>query len=127
MDLCHQGDVHEAGRPEELLVVPAGVLTSEMIADRVVLPGEQVVHEAEPDPPVGGETRPLQPVLLHEQQPAVIQREPAPPVVAKAPLRLLTAAVDLRAVPPVRLCIHVRDGAVAVILLARGIAPGTPY
>src|SRR2546427_11883222 len=64
MDLRHQRDVHEAGCPVELLVLPVRKLPGEMIADRVVLLGEQVVHEAEPDPPVCGQACPLQSGIL---------------------------------------------------------------
>ena len=57
VDLGHEGTVDEPGRVEELVRWPVRVGRVQLVADGVVLRGEERVHQFEPDPPVVVEAR----------------------------------------------------------------------
>ena len=108
VDLGHQGADDEPCLVEELLIVPRGELLRQPIADRVVFQGKEAVQQAERHPGVLRHAGDLEP--RHR-----VQAEPA--VVADLDLALCArperglhggrAAVNLRAVPPVRVVVDV--------------------
>ena len=105
VDLGHHGGVDHPGRLEEALVVPVGVVAGQVVADRVVLPREEVVQQRQAQPPVAVDARQVDPGVALEGQPAV-GLQPQPAVAGKGPQQMLPlgrAAVELGAVPPVRL------------------------
>ena len=105
VDLGHHGGVDHPGRLEEALVVPAGVVEGQVVADRVVLPREEVVQQRQAQPPVAVDARQVDPGVALEGQPAV-GLQPQLAVAGEGPqqpLPLGRAAVELGPVPPVRL------------------------
>ena len=96
---------------------------AQAIADRVVLLGEERVQEREPEPEVPGDAGEIDLVVEVARELAVgIEAELAVGAGADGARERRVAAVDLRAVPPVRVARDVR-GRRAVVAVAR-VAPG---
>ena len=109
VDLGHQRRVDQARLVEELVVRPRRVLAAQPVADRVVLEREQRVQDREAEPPVAGHPGQVDPLLQVARQLAVgVEAQLAVLVRAQRAGERGVAAVDLRAVPPVRIGGHVR-------------------
>ena len=108
VDLGHHRGVDQPRHVEQPVVVPLGVGRRQVRADGVVLAREQRVQHRQAHPPVADEPGVLHAVVGHGQAAVGLQPQAAAGVLAQAVLRGLVAAVQLRAVPPVR---HLVDGA----------------
>ena len=102
VDLGHDGRVDEARHVEQARIVPLGVGGGELIADGVVLAHEQGVQQGQADPPVAPEARVFHALAIRWQGAVGIEAHLAARMAAQPVLRGLVAAIDLRAVPPVR-------------------------
>ena len=102
MDLGHHRGVDEPRDIEEAVVVPVGVGLVQHVADGVVLAHEKGVQHRNAHPPVAGEAGLLDALPVHRQRAVAVQSHFAEQAATQVVLRVLVAAVDLRAVPPVR-------------------------
>jgi hypothetical protein len=136
VDLRHQRRVHETGLLVERLVVEVAVLRVQVVADRVVLAHEQRVEKGEADPEVARDALQVDQLLeLRRRQALVVDLQL--PVLARAERvgEPLVPAVDVRAVPPVRVLGRVRRrparvGARIALRardLHRVLVPGVPF
>ena len=102
MDLGHHRGVDEARDVEQPRVVPLRVGGLELVADGVVLVHEQRVHQRQAEPPVALEARLFHALGVERQRAVGVDAHLAAGMAAQQVLGRLVAAVDLRAVPPVR-------------------------
>jgi hypothetical protein len=108
VDLRHQRRADEPRLIEQPLIVPVRVLLHEHVADGVVLAREQAVQQAQPHPQVVAAARDLGAGRLVVEEPTVILHlHLAARAGAEDLLLVLRAAVDVRAVPPMRVLVHV--------------------
>ena len=104
VDLRHQRRDDEARIVVELVVRLVRMGLVQVVADRVVLAHEERVEEREPHPEVPGDPREVDVRLdLRRDQAAIVELQLAALAGAQRPRVLRIAAVDLRAVPPVRI------------------------
>ena len=107
VDLRHQRRRDQPRLREELVVRPLRVLGGEPVGDRVVLAREERVQERQPEPEVPGDARQVELRVEVARQLAVrVEPEPAARMLAERARDRGLAAVDLRAVPPVRVGRH---------------------
>ena len=102
VDLGHQRRVDQPRDVERRVVRPIGIGLRQMVANGVVLAHEQGVQQRHADPPIAREAGVLHPVGGQWQAAIVLQPHLAADMAAQTVLRGLVAAVDLRAVPPMR-------------------------
>ena len=106
------------------------VLGGEPVGDRVVLAREERVQERQPEPEVPGDAGEVDLRVEVARQLAVrVEAEPAARVLAERARDRRLAAVDLRAVPPVRVGRHPGRGAAALVrerIGARALDPHRP-
>ena len=102
VDLGHDRGVDEPRHVEEARVAPLRITGLELVADGVVLVHEQRVQHRQADPPVALEAGLLDALAVERQRAVGVDAHLAADVAAQRVLRGLVAAVDLRAVPPVR-------------------------
>ena len=130
VDLRHQRRRDQARLREELVVGPVRVLGGEPVCDRVVLAREERVQERQPEPEVPGDAREVDLRVEVARQLAVrVEAEPAARVLAERARDRRLAAVDLRAVPPVRVGRHPGRRAAALVrerIGARALDPHRP-
>ena len=116
VDLRHQRRRDQARLREELVVGPRRVLGGEPVCDRVVLAREERVQERQPEPEVPGDAGEVDLRVEVAWQLAVrVEPEPAARVLAERARDRRLAAVDLRAVPPVRVGRHPGRRAAALV------------
>ena len=108
VNLREQRRVDQAGLLEQPLVVPERIVLLEHVADGVVLEREQRVQQAEPHPAVLGEPGDLATRdRIDAQPPARADQHLAFAAGTERRLRRRAAAIDVRAVPPVRVLVDV--------------------
>ena len=130
VDLRHQRRRDQARLREELVVRPRRMLGGEPVGDRVVLAGEERVQERQPEPEVPGDAGKVELGVEVARQLAVrVEAEPAARVLAECARQRRLAAVDLRAVPPMRVGRHPGRRAAVLVrerIRARALDPHRP-
>src|SRR3989442_14608998 len=85
MDLGDQRGVDEPRRLEQALIVPVGILRAQTVADGVVLVREDVMEQAQSEPPVVVETGDLDAVVGQRQPSLPVEEELAVPALTAGP------------------------------------------
>jgi hypothetical protein len=128
VDLGEERDVDEPGVIEQLIVRPGGILAAQVVTDGIVLAGEEGVQHRQPDP----EPRNIGRVAIgvgmragrHFREAVSIDAQFAVDAGTDSLLELRIAAVDLRAIPPVRLGVDVGRRRAVVARETGGVLDG---
>ncbi len=129
VDLRHQCGVDQPGGAIQPIVTPARVLFPQHVTDGVVLAHEEAVEQAEAEPEVPGHPRNVESCLDGGGRQAVRVDEQLPVLAGAQPVRDTPGvAIDLGAVPPVRVLVHPgRRGPVRFLPRRVGDGAGHPH